>query len=58
MSIASLYKVHEDAKDKDMEIEMSWICPESKNRHAQVPKEILAEAEAYAKQQMEQEIEE
>ena len=41
--------VHDEAKDKDFELEMTWICPESKNRHSKVPKVLLDEAETLAK---------
>ncbi len=41
--------VHDEAKDKEFELEMSWISPETGNRHQFVPKDLLAEAEAYAK---------
>ena len=53
-----IHTVHDEVKDKNFELEMSWICPQSKNRHAPVPKEILARAEAWAKQQLESEMEE
>ena len=53
-----IHTVHDEVKDKDFELEMSWICPQSKNRHAPVPKDILAEAEVWAKQQLESEMEE
>ena len=41
--------VHDEAKDKDFELEMTWICGESKNRHCKVPKDIRDEAETLAK---------
>lgn len=46
---SSIYNVHDDAKDKEFELELSWICPESKNLHQFVPKEIAEEAERLAK---------
>lgn len=36
---------------------MSWICPQSKGRHASVPKDVLAAAEQYAKDQLSSEME-
>lgn len=45
----SIYNVHDDAKDKDFELELSWICAESKNLHQFVPKDIAEEAERLAK---------
>lgn len=41
--------VHDEAKDKDFELEISWICEESKFRHEFVPADLFAEAEAAAK---------
>ena len=38
----SIYKVHDDAKDKDFELEISWIGPESKGKHEMVPADIIA----------------
>lgn len=38
----SIYKCHDDAKDKDFELEISWICPESGGKHQTVPAEIVA----------------
>ncbi|KAL8914651.1 MAG: hypothetical protein Q9171_000832 [Xanthocarpia ochracea] len=51
-----IYAAHEDSKDKDFELEMSWISSSegpTKGRHEEVPKEILEEAENFAKQAME-----
>lgn len=45
----SIHTVHDDAKDKDFELEMSWVCTESKGRHEIVPQAIAAEAERLAK---------
>merc|ERR1712216_1069132 len=43
-----IHKVH-DEKDKEFELEMSWLCPQSNNEQAFVPKELMKEAEEYAK---------
>ena len=51
-----IYAAHEDSKDKEFEIEMSWISSSdgpTKGRHEHVPKEILEEAENFAKRAME-----
>jgi 20S proteasome subunit alpha 7 len=40
--------VHDSAKDKEFELELTWICPQSKNRHVQVPGDVKAEAERLA----------
>jgi hypothetical protein len=45
----SIYNVHDDAKDKDFELELSWVCTESNGLHQAVPKDIAAEAEQHAK---------
>jgi len=45
MKIAQIiYKLHDDVKDKDFELEMSWVCDESNKRHVMVPKELREEA--------------
>jgi 20S proteasome subunit alpha 7 len=43
-----LHKVH-DEKDKDFELEASWICPQSNYQHAVVPPELLKAKEDEAK---------
>jgi len=53
-----LYKLHDDAKDKDMEIELSWISDDTKRKHVLAPKEVHEEAvrealEAKRKEEME-----
>jgi len=48
-----IYLVHDDAKEKEFELEMSWIGPESNNLHVHVPKDLLDEAEAQAKAALE-----
>lgn len=55
-----IYVAHEDSKDKDFELEMSWISAldgPTKGRHQEVPKHILEEAEKLAKKSMEGEDE-
>lgn len=52
---------HEDSKDKQFELEMTWISSTSgptKGRHQPVPKALLEEAERLAKKHMEGEEEE
>jgi len=39
-----LYKLHDDVKDKPMELELSWVCDESKRKHVFVPEELRDEA--------------
>ncbi|KAL5527643.1 hypothetical protein ACEPAG_6444 [Sanghuangporus baumii] len=50
-----IHVVHEDAaKDKDFELEVSWICSESNFRHVQVPSDLLKEAEEKARATLEE----
>ncbi|MCO5583434.1 hypothetical protein L7F22_037345 [Adiantum nelumboides] len=35
-----IYKVHDDSKDKDFEMELAWIGPQSSNKFQLVPKEL------------------
>ncbi len=47
---------HEDSKDKEFELEMTWISAldgPTKGRHQEVPKELREEAEKFAKKAME-----
>ena len=56
-----IYVAHEDSKDKDFELEVSWVSSvsgPSKGRHEQVPKSILEEAERLAKKSLEGEDDE
>ena len=51
-----IHIAHEDTKDKEFELEMSWISSlegPTKGRHEEVPKNILEEAEKAAKKAME-----
>ncbi|OBZ83034.1 Proteasome subunit alpha type-3 [Choanephora cucurbitarum] len=52
-----IHTCHDDAKDKEFELELSWICAESHYKHQFVPKEIQAEAEALAKESSDDEME-
>ncbi|EJU06296.1 proteasome subunit alpha type-3 [Dacryopinax primogenitus] len=45
-----IYLVHDDAKDKDFELELSWIGAETDYKHAPVPKDLAVEADAKAKE--------
>ncbi|KAM0750950.1 N-terminal nucleophile aminohydrolase [Meredithblackwellia eburnea MCA 4105] len=45
-----IHTVHDEAKDKDFELELSWISPASGFKHAAVPKAIAEEAERKAKE--------
>ncbi|KIL68152.1 hypothetical protein M378DRAFT_191159 [Amanita muscaria Koide BX008] len=48
-----IYLVHEDAKEKEFELEMSWIGDETGGVHLPIPKELQQEAEAAAKASIE-----
>ncbi|CAG8723433.1 13103_t:CDS:2, partial [Ambispora leptoticha] len=51
-----IYTVHDDAKDKEFELELSWVTNDSK-RHEFVPTEIALEAERLAKETLNEEME-
>ncbi|KIP12651.1 hypothetical protein PHLGIDRAFT_27089 [Phlebiopsis gigantea 11061_1 CR5-6] len=48
-----IYLVHDDAKEKEFELEMSWIGDETNGLHVPVPEGLLAEAERKAKEALE-----
>ena len=51
-----IYVAHEDSKDKEFELEMTWVSNlkgPTKGRHEAVPKKLLEEAERLAKKHME-----
>lgn len=51
-----IYVAHEDSKDKDFELEMTWVSSldgPTKGRHEEVPKELREEAERLAKTALE-----
>ncbi|KAK9385579.1 nucleophile aminohydrolase [Lipomyces mesembrius] len=51
-----IYATHDDSKDKDFELEISWVSTsETKGVHEFVPKELLEEAERLAKEEDEDE---
>jgi len=45
-----IYKLHDDIKDKDFELELSWCCAESKMQHVMVPASVRNEAVRLAKE--------
>jgi 20S proteasome subunit alpha 7 len=56
-----IYVAHEDSKDKDFELEMTWISAldgPTKGRHEEVPRELVEEAEKAAKKSLEGDDEE
>ena len=52
--MSSIHSIHDDVKDKEFELEMSWICPESNNQHEFVPADVQAEAERVAEAAIEE----
>ena len=51
-----IYVAHEDSKDKEFELEMTWISGldgPTKGRHMHVPQDLLEEAEKAAKKSLE-----
>lgn len=50
-----VYVVHDEVKDKNFELELSWVCQESQGRHEFVPKDVFLQAEAHAKAALEEE---
>lgn len=56
-----IYVAHEDSKDKEFELELTWISAvngPTKGRHEEVPKALREEAERLAKASLEPEDEE
>ena len=51
-----IYVAHEDSKDKDFELEMTWVSGldgPTRGRHQHVPQDLLEEAETVAKKSVE-----
>ena len=56
-----IHVAHEESKDKDFELEMSWISSKegpTGGKHEKVPKDLLEEAERAAKRAIEGDDEE
>ena len=53
-----IYTLHDEAKDKPFELEMSWLCEGTGWKHAGVPKDVIAEATDWAKKEIEEAKEE
>jgi 20S proteasome subunit alpha 7 len=47
--------VHDEAKDKPFELELSWLCEATGWKHAPVPAERRAAADAWARAAIEAE---
>jgi len=48
-----IYLVHDELKDKNFEMELSWVCAETNGKHERIPHDLFLEAEKSAKQAME-----
>jgi 20S proteasome subunit alpha 7 len=48
-----IHLVHEDSKEKDFELEMSWIGDETNGLFAPVPKDLFNEADSKARAALE-----
>eukprot|EP00735_Rhodelphis_limneticus_P002603 TRINITY_DN1352_c0_g1::TRINITY_DN1352_c0_g1_i1::g.20020::m.20020 TRINITY_DN1352_c0_g1::TRINITY_DN1352_c0_g1_i1::g.20020 ORF type:complete len:268 (+),score=29.18,sp/O23715/PSA3_ARATH/57.77/2e-105,Proteasome/PF00227.21/1.1e-47,Proteasome_A_N/PF10584.4/1.3e-13,Proteasome_A_N/PF10584.4/5.5e+03 TRINITY_DN1352_c0_g1_i1:49-804(+) len=44
-----LYALHDEVKDKDFEVEISWVCDETKRVHKPIPQDLMDEAVDAAK---------
>ncbi|KAG1684014.1 Proteasome subunit alpha type-3 [Nymphon striatum] len=49
-----IYIVHDEVKDKNFELELSYISHDTKSLHVAVPKDLCEEAEKYAKESLEE----
>lgn len=49
-----IYGVHDEAKDKSFELELSWVCDESNRQHEKVPNDLLEQAKAAAQAALEE----
>ena len=57
MFLFSIYVVHDEVKDKQFELELSWVGSVTQGRHQRVPQDVFAEAERYAKSALEEDSE-
>lgn len=49
LTYSRIHLVHDDAKEKEFELEMSWIGAETNNVHLAVPKDLFEEADKKAR---------
>ncbi|KAI9230132.1 MAG: nucleophile aminohydrolase [Piptocephalis tieghemiana] len=52
-----IHTAHDEAKDRDFELEMTWVSEATGGRHVPVPKELIEEAERLAKEALNDEME-
>lgn len=48
-----IYVVHDEVKDKDFDLQLSWVGNDTDKKHTMVPETLQKQAEDYAKQSME-----
>lgn len=48
-----IYIVHDEVKDKDFDLQLSWVGKDSEKKHSMVPRHLKKDAEDFAKQSME-----
>ncbi|KAI9513185.1 20S proteasome subunit [Russula earlei] len=48
-----IHLVHDDAKEKEFELELSWLGDETNGRHVPVPKDLFEEADRKAREALE-----
>ena len=53
-----IHALHDEAKDKPFELEMSWLCEESGWKHKGVPRDVIKESVEWAKKDIEEAEEE
>jgi len=49
-----IYIVHDEVKDKQFQLQMSWVGQRSNGSHCHVPEDLVENAETFAKQSMEE----
>ncbi|KAK9711637.1 putative proteasome subunit alpha type-7 [Basidiobolus ranarum] len=52
-----IYTAHDEAKDRDFELELSWVSEETQGKHQFVPQDLVVEAERFAKESLNEEME-
>mmetsp|Transcript_23039 Transcript_23039/g.49868 ORF Transcript_23039/g.49868 Transcript_23039/m.49868 type:complete len:116 (-) Transcript_23039:79-426(-) len=52
-SLFRLHMIRDNSKEKPLELEMGWLCAETQFKHALVPSELVAAADAAGKAALE-----
>ena len=53
-----IHTTHDDAKDKPFILEFAWLCEETEWKYGLVPQDLIDEADAWAKKELESDDEE